>query len=138
MKTERYKKPGEEGEVIAALQWEEIWEKVVPVVKLFRLLSKGDSCDRLEVEGLSRNLIRRLFTLVDLWEREGRLYYPLMHYTVAKLKISLSDAVANPQKQQAIKDLLDSPGNPSSLLNLDLIESLWFALTWVDFLMREE
>jgi len=138
MRAERYKSQQKEREVILALQWEDVRAKVVPVVELFRLLSKGDSCRHLEVAGLSRNFTRRLFALVDLWEREGKLYYPLMHYTAAKLKISLSDAVANPQSQQAIKEFLDSPSNAWSLLNEDLIKTLWFALTWVDFLMREE
>jgi len=138
MRAERYKSQQKEREVVLALQWEDMRAKVVPVVEVFRLLSKGDSCGHLEVEGLSRNFTRRLFALVDLWEREGKLYYPMMHYAVAKLKSSLSDAVTNPQKQQAIRDFLDSRSNTWSLLNEDLIKTLWFALTWVDFLMREE
>ncbi len=122
--------------VATALPWNDILgsTRVVDVVKLFRVLSRSDIVDRMELQGLSRGFISRLFDLVTKWEHSGALYLPLMHYAVAKLKEGLAQGAEDSQKQKALQDLVGTV----YLLNTDQIRTLWVALTWVDFLTREE
>ena len=124
-------KDGKKTEVTTALQWPDIQQKVVPMVKLFCELSKQGVSGHLEVEGISRSFIHQLFQLIDVWESEKELSLPLMHYTVNKLKKTLSGKMV---KGDALQKLVSS----SYLLKPDLMEVLWVPLTWVDFLMREE
>jgi len=125
--------------ITLAYQWEDILEYIVPMVKLFRQLG-NDQQDRLEIQGLSRGFIRRLFSIVDIWEKDGVLYYPIMHYVVTKMKTIMRDALADPVKKEAIEELLGPPTPEGGirLLNEKIIRYSWTALTWVDFLMREE
>lgn len=130
----------ERREVVTAAKWDEIEKRVIHFVELLRTLSKRDVTDRLELEGLSHDFIRRLFEMVDLWEREEVLYRPMMHYVVSRLKKGLSDKLKDQSSEEALalKKLLYDKGEPINLLNPDLIKVLWVPLTWVDFLIRKE
>jgi CRISPR-associated protein Csm1 len=117
--------------VTTVLQWQDIDQRVVPFVRLFCALSKEGVSGHLEIEGLSRSFIRRLFELVDLWETEQELYLPLMHYVVTKVRKAISGKMQQPATQQAVEEII------STLLKPNQMEVLWVPLTWVDFLMRE-
>jgi CRISPR-associated protein Csm1 len=123
-----------ETEATLALPWEDILGKIVPVVKLFRELSKDEVSGHLEVEGLSRSFIRHLFELVDVKERENELYLPLMGYTVSRLNKAISGRMDDPKKRDALKELVGD----SYLLSSDVMKVLRVPMTWVEFLMREE
>lgn len=122
---------GKRDRIVTTLNWEEIGEKVIKVVKLFRELSKVDVQTRLELENIPHGFVRRLFEVVYAWEREGIVYLPLMRYIVTRLNEALAQEVKKTGKEEQLKTL------NTCLLRTDMIEALWLPLTWVDFLMRK-
>lgn len=106
--------------------WQEIETKVLPLLQSFLALGEYDREAKRFSLKLPRALIYRLFSLIEEWKEEGKLYLPRMAYILSRLQ----EAVKKSEMQ------VGWPGIERVLMNPENMAQLKTALTWLELLCR--
>jgi len=115
--------PRTKGRLQTALRWDEIEDLVIkPLETMYPIFNQPQE------KAFSRSFIYKLFSLVDKWERDGKLYLPIMEWIIERLKKTANE---NKEVGSQIQELYSMVGNTKYM------SSLHIPLTWLDLLKRE-
>jgi CRISPR-associated protein Csm1 len=108
--------------------WDDISEEVLDKVKIFKSIGSMNKGENRFKSKYPHTLIYKLFSIYDIWEREGVIYLPQLAYTFSRLK----DELKKEKYEQETQNL------QGWLMNSSEFRLLRNALIWIEMLSRKQ
>jgi len=122
------KRFGTRNTIKQVFSWDKTTDDVLKFINLFKTMGKIDQNENRFKSEYAHGLIYKLFSLFELWEREGVIYLPRMAYVIARVRKELSEKINETDRNKFESFLM----NPNDIINLRI------PLIWIELLSRAE